>query len=308
MASIFKSKVKETVGGHTSAGTSEEDSDLARKYMLRVTAGPAYDPSTHKPVEVNSSNPLFIENDLIKAKILVRIRDYDGLPKGSQKDSPYFSDPAHGKDQYSIACSFVPKIDLPAKDLVWGNDFDHPVRDRLPPGFNTAFKIVKEFIDPGLSCDAYADQPWLYGPALSCWFTLSIGDEEDENAPQAFTICGDKDPLKEGATGSGIRLRESLELPEASEKRRKHFLDEQARQNFVFQKGRVYQFDFSNPYLDFNKFALRLPGFSLSVIKYINDKTHHLRYVFKNVKTGEVFFVVVLTLLFGDDVQQALKT
>jgi Protein of unknown function (DUF1769) len=28
-------------------------------------------------------------------------------------------------------------------DLVFGNDFDHPIRDRLPPGFGTAFKIVK---------------------------------------------------------------------------------------------------------------------------------------------------------------------
>lgn len=43
------------------------------------------------------------------------------------------------------------------------------------------------------------------------------------------------------------------------------------------------------------------------MIKYVNDKTHNLRYVFKNRKTGEVYFVVVMTLLFGEELQQALR-
>jgi hypothetical protein len=43
------------------------------------------------------------------------------------------------------------------------------------------------------------------------------------------------------------------------------------------------------------------------VIKYINDKTHNLRYVFKNTATKEVYFVVVITLLFGEDLDQALR-
>jgi hypothetical protein len=43
------------------------------------------------------------------------------------------------------------------------------------------------------------------------------------------------------------------------------------------------------------------------VIKYINDKTHNLRYVFKNRVTDEIYFVVVITLLFGEELEQALK-
>lgn len=43
------------------------------------------------------------------------------------------------------------------------------------------------------------------------------------------------------------------------------------------------------------------------MIKYINDKTHNLRYVFKNRKTNEVYFVVVITLLFGEELEQALR-
>jgi hypothetical protein len=41
------------------------------------------------------------------------------------------------------------------------------------------------------------------------------------------------------------------------------------------------------------------------VIRYINDKTHKLRYVFKHGKTGDLYFVVVMTLLFGEELERA---
>lgn len=44
----------------------------------------------------------------------------------------------------------------------------------MPPGSNYALKIVKWWIDPGLEGDAYADQPYLYGPALSSWNHVRI--------------------------------------------------------------------------------------------------------------------------------------
>lgn len=56
-----------------------------------------------------------------------------------------------------------------------------------------------------------------------------------------------------------------------------------------------------------NKFMLKLPGFSLKVIKYVGDKTHCLRYVFKNRQTGDMYFNVNFTLLWGDELQNALK-
>ena len=91
-----------------------------------------------------------------------------------------------------------------------------------------------------------------------------------------------------------------------SEKRRKWMLKEENRRKFVFEQGRSYEADFFNPYLDFGNFALRLPGFSLNVVKYIDDKTHQLRYVFKNIATGDVYLVVVLTLLFGKELKEEL--
>lgn len=189
------------------------------------------------------------------------------------------------------------------RDILTKRIADHPVRDRLPPGFNTAFKIVKEFIDPGLQCDAYADEPWLYGPSLSCWFAFRIGEKVENGGD--FPEPGEEDVTREGADGSGQEERERLGLPENNEKRRKFFLDAKNRENFVFQKGRCYQADFFNPYLDFGNCALKLPGFSLNVIKYVDQKSHCLRYVFKNRETGNVYLNVNIALLWDDDLRRA---
>ena len=88
-----------------------------------VTAGPSYDKSTHKVVGVNTGEAVSFENEFVRAKVKVRIRGYRGLPGRCPPTSPYFDDPWHAKDQYSVAFSFVPKQDLPSLDTVWGNDF-----------------------------------------------------------------------------------------------------------------------------------------------------------------------------------------
>lgn len=41
------------------------------------------------------------------------------------------------------------------------------------------------------------------------------------------------------------------------------------------------------------------------MLGYIGKKTHTLRYVFRNRKTDDVFFVVEFKLLYGDDVDAA---
>lgn len=113
--------------------------------------------------------------------------------------------------------------------------------------------------------------------------------------------------MTEGADGTGADVREKHGVPSDPDKRRKFFLRDENRSKFTFEKGRLYQGDFFNPYLDFGKLALKLPGFSLSVVRYLNDTTHSLRYVFKNVETGELYFVLVLTLLFGEDLKDAVE-
>jgi hypothetical protein len=288
---------------------------------------------------------------------------YAGLPEGSPSDSPYFSHPLHTHDRYSISFRFTPKRPISGNDLVFGNDFDHPIRDRLPPGFSMAFRIVKWMIDPGLEGDPYADEPWLYGPVLSSVNILRVGaskgekvtkaqeeqDDEEESrsrrgslrdrirrstssspsssrsSSRASSAASDIEEnvhvVKEGAVGSGKALRKEKSIPPQSAARMKHFLYQQYREQFTFEKDREYSCDFFNPYLDFNEFSLRLPGFTLPILKHwegqemryiipdslvftagkctdtIICRDHALRYVLKDRSTGELLFCVIFTMM-----------
>ncbi|EEH45137.1 uncharacterized protein PADG_01287 [Paracoccidioides brasiliensis Pb18] len=265
-------------------------------YILSVTAGPTYNSSTHNPVIVNSPVAHLIETEHATIDLRVRIQDFTGLPRTSPRTSPYFSHPIHRNDQYSIAISLVPKHAVRGTDLVFGNDFDHPIRHNLPPGTNKALKIVKWTIDPGLEGDAYADRPYLYGPALSSWNFLRICD-----VGEGRNLKVEEEVIQEGGEGGGEEVRRKLDIPDDAVRRRKFFLDKANRERFVFEEGRLYKADFGNGYLGFNDFSLRLPGFSIKVTKYINVKNHQLRYVLKNKRTGDVYFVVLFTLLLDGD-------
>ncbi|KAF4630678.1 hypothetical protein G7Y89_g7456 [Cudoniella acicularis] len=298
---------------------------MAHNYILQVTAGSEYDITQHQIVPVNHSKPITIESEHMSVDLNVRIQSYRGLPRSSPSTSPYFDLSPHdrNKDQYSIAFQFRPKSNINGDDLVFGNDFDHPIRDRLPPGFSTAFKIVKWVVDPGLDGDVYADKPYLYGPALSSVNALHVGGKEKEE-------CDDEAGLvfEEEGVEVGLELRKEKGVPESMAARKKHFLVEENRKQWEWEEGRVYGCDFYNPYLDFNDFALRLPGFTLPIMKYWDGqglrgvyayqpcifarhigqnkkkRAHTLRYVLKNRATDTILFVVLFTLYLKEDVHE----
>ncbi|KAI4954650.1 hypothetical protein J4E86_005960 [Alternaria arbusti] len=286
------------------------DPEARDKYLLQVTAGPSYDASKHEQVSVNGAEPTHVESDLVEAWIRVRIKDYHGLPRGSPASSSYFDHPQHTSDRYSIAYSFVPKQNMSGSDLVMGFDYGHSIKHQLPPGFRYAMKIATSMLDPGLYSDAYSDEPYLYGPALSSFFAFRIGDRTSDVSAQdqlASLSQESDDVIEEGASGSGKEARKASSMPSKWKKRRKYYLDEQALSAFTFEKGRMYHADFFNPHLDFANFSLRLPGFSISVAKYVDEKTHHLRYVLRNRKTEEALLVVFFKLLFGKELDDTLE-
>jgi hypothetical protein len=137
---------------------------------------------------------------------------------------------------------------------VFGNDFDHPIRDRLPPGFNTAFKIVKWVVDPGLDGDVYADQPYLYGPANSSVNTLYVGSKGGKSEENGSAFGDDHLGLvfEEGGDEDGLAHRRENGIPDSEAARKKHFLNEENRRAWEWEAGREYGCDFFNPYLDFN--------------------------------------------------------
>lgn len=276
------------------------------QYMLKVTAGPTYDPKDHQDVLVNTEKPVDISSPLIDAVIHMRIKDYRGLPKGSPSTSPYFSTPQHPYDRYSISFSFTPKNDIPGDALVFGNDFDHPIRDRLPPLFDKAFGIVKWWIDPGLDGDVYGDEPYLYGALLSSINVLRIGGQSSSDTARAEEPKVEAIVYEEGGYGGGEEIRKEKHLPPTSAARQKHFLAEAHRKDFVFEKGREYQCDFFNPYLDFNEFALKI-GYGLPAISIIGHwDGQPLRYVLKNRETKQELFVVVISLVPTEEVKKEM--
>ncbi|KAJ4054709.1 Protein of unknown function DUF1769 [Fusarium oxysporum f. sp. vasinfectum] len=243
---------------------------MAENYVLRITAGPDYDQSQQVEVPVNTAKPVTIKSDRADIELNVRVNDYKGLPRNSPTTSPYFSAEPHAynRDQYSISFHFTPKKPsndegdgIKATDLQFGNDFDHPIRDRLPPGFNTAMSIVRWWIDPGLDGDAYADKPFLYGPALSSFNTIHVGKGEfdEEKGGLWFEEGGDED---------GLEAREEVGAPLTSKARMKWALRADAKEKWVFEYDQTYGFDFFNPYLNFSDLALNLPGFQLPIMKY----------------------------------------
>lgn len=240
----------------------------------------------------------------------MRIRDYHGLPKDAPENCSYFEHPLHTSDRYSVAWSFVPKRDIPGTDLIMGFDFSHPVRDRLPPGTKLAVKIATTVLDPGLYADPFSDEPYLYGPMLSSCFTLRVGGKIDEEGAEEQLARLDSENncvVEEGASLSGQSVRKNQDIPSAWKARRNFFLSEAQLKKFTFEKGRMYHADFFNPHLDFSNFSLRLPGFSVSVAKYVDEKTHHLRFVLKNRESNEVMFVVFFKLLFGKELEETLS-
>ena len=67
-----------------------------------MRAGPSYDVGTHEMVNVNdAANPTFIQSEHFSGYIVVRVKDYDGVPgeKGVEEDEEYFRDT---KDTCSI--------------------------------------------------------------------------------------------------------------------------------------------------------------------------------------------------------------
>ncbi len=230
-----------------------------------------------------------VSTALIEAEVNVRVRNYRGLPRSAPATSPYFDTEPHrtNDDQYSIAFRFrlkrpgpagaiarkprrwaestaAEKGGVSAADLQWGNDFDHPIRDRLPPGFNTAMSIVKWWIDPGLEGDAYADAPYLYGPALSSFNAVHVGPGlHDEARGGLWFDEGGRHGLAPAAAArptAAPRRAQTRPRP-----RMAWALRPEAKRSWLWEYGRTYGVDFYNAYLDFDRLALRLPGYSMPV-------------------------------------------
>jgi hypothetical protein len=186
----------------------------------------------------------------LESEALAKLTNNTGYPEKSPSTSPYFEHELHKKDLYSICFSIIFKEPVNGNNLFFGNDFENPIRDILPPGFNSALKLVKWTLDPGLDGDVYADQPYLYSPALATWDIFRIGDKmsKEDKVPTLHD-----EVIEEGAySDEAAEIRRQHNIPDTVEGRRKHFQNEGNRKEFEFEPGRMYVADFGNPYLSFS--------------------------------------------------------
>lgn len=148
--------------------------------------------------------------------------------------------------------------DIPGPALVFGNDFDHPVRDRLPPGVGAGMRILKWVVDPGIEGDVYADRPWLYGGVLSSWDRLRVGGvvvggDDDDGGGVEDDEEEEKDVgVEEGGQDGGEEVRRRIGVPDEAGERKRFFLEKGKREEWVWEKGRGYWGDFFNGFFDFN--------------------------------------------------------
>ncbi|KAF2968082.1 hypothetical protein GQX73_g5525 [Xylaria multiplex] len=206
------------------------------------------------------------------------------------QETPQASSASDGKD-----ASSGPENGISGHDLQFGNDFDHPIRDRLPPGFSYAMNIVKWWIDPGLDGDPYADMPYLYGPGLSSFNRIHIG--EGSHDPEKGGLH-----FEEGGDEAGLEARRAIGAPDGAAERKKWALGKDSKDRWVFEYGKTYCVDFFNPYIDFKDFSLRLPGFTLPIMKYWDGQG--LRYVLRNRTTGDTYLVILFSLYLKEDVNE----
>lgn len=110
---------------------------------------------------------------------------------------------------------------------------------------------MKWAIDPGLDGDLYSDTPHLYGNALSSVNILRVGEKVKEGKSLPEPV-GENKALEEGGDSDGEEWRKNKDVPETGDARKKHFLMKGKTEEWEWEKGRVYECDFFNPYLDFN--------------------------------------------------------
>ncbi|KAG5463139.1 MAG: hypothetical protein BJ554DRAFT_1526 [Olpidium bornovanus] len=146
---------------------------------LRVSAGPTRENQTTLCVN-DEAAPLLLRAPHWEGRVLVRVRDFRGVaPPGRPvlPWSPYFDG---NSDQYSIQVQgrFLGG-GLTADDVIFGNDFDRPLR--LPP-FSSVGLAVAKTIDPGLQAALFCDKPWAFSPFFVSVNTLNVVKRRREAA------------------------------------------------------------------------------------------------------------------------------
>ncbi|KAF9124381.1 hypothetical protein BGW39_008242 [Mortierella sp. 14UC] len=321
------------------------------RYRLRVSAGPSADPKDLKVLPVNDdASPTLIESDEFIGQIVVRIKGLDksfGYKEGQEQDSlplipesSWFSLPGGDNNLSSVQISGRFKREWPGEQVVFGNQFEKPLR--LPPFSSIALKFI-QFIDPGLKADIYCDRPWAFSPLIATMNTVNVsgwhldkatqrkveehGQEQDKErlenelppwpSPQGEHIVEDttllfqSDNKQHEGQGETTAAHDehgkeelTMALPQPTvlnaSARRSYFAKEANLVKHRYRSDQVYGFDFFNPYVNFANFTLKIPGFSVDITKYWDGQP--LTYIIKSQDSSVTFMAFQFELIPVNDI------
>lgn len=252
--------------------------DQDRQLHLKISIGSSY--TDLSPAHVNEpTRGTHIDNAFFEGDVVVRVKNFRGLSANGEAprelDATYFDATA---DTSSVQFSGTIKADVNADQVLFGNDFDEPIKDSLPPGTSLGLKALK-WIDPSLETDLYADRPWAFSPLLA---TMNL-----------ISTTGAAEGLARIEEDTTNLVKEKI----TTKQRRAYFADKAHREKFNLKDMSVAG-DFSNPFIDFNTLSIALPYVNLhiSILQYW--KGQPFRYTCKT-KSGDVLFCVVFELVDG---------
>lgn len=258
-------------------------------------------------VAVNhDDSPTIIDSDLFHGRIAVRIKNFTGSdPEGVEhkKDTPYFDD-GHGKHQsWSMQIQGRFKTEVNADDLVFGNEFDKPIKDHLPYGTSVALQFVK-LVDPNLEHDLYSQKPHAWSPYLATMPRISSApvDEAktDFNDWPTFPTHPDyvQDDISsliptELAEKEKDTVANFKGIDKAHEYRQRFLGNKAHRSQIVVQPNQVVSADFFNGFIDFNDLTLHIPfsgGLKFDLKKYWDGQP--VKYICNDRKNDRIFFII----------------
>ena len=133
-------------------------------YNLTVKGGPNVD--NLSPLSVNNEeSPTRIESDLFSGYLLVRMKDFSGSSPDqvcclSNPKSEYFSSKQR---LYTISIQGNFKEDVSGDDLIFGLEFDHPIK--TPPGASIGLRIAR-WLEPSLEYEVNGSNPYMIAPGI----------------------------------------------------------------------------------------------------------------------------------------------
>ncbi|SPO28440.1 uncharacterized protein UTRI_04837 [Ustilago trichophora] len=274
---------------------------------LKISAGPSVD--SLSTVAVNHDDkPTTVSSPHFQGRISVRIKNFTGSdPEGvtHSTDTPYFTS-GHGKNQsWSMQIQGRFKDEVNADDLVFGNEFDKPIKDHLPYGTSVALQFVK-LVDPNLEHDLYAEKPHAWSPYLATMPRINsttLSNTEDAKDFQGWPsfpthpeyVVDDITSLipNELAEKEKDTVANFKGIDKAHEYRQRFLGNRNHRQEIVVKSDQVVTADFFNGFIDFNDLTLHIPfsgGLKFDLKKYWDGQP--VRYICKDRKKGTVFFVI----------------